>query len=370
MRKLISIAIALVLIVGAIFVAKSLIANKKKPKPRANKIVKTVFTEAVKNFDVPIEITGNGNLVAKHKIELFSEVQGVLRQTSKEFKSGTKYRKGETIISINSEEFYASYQAQKSNLYNLLTSIMPDIQLDYPDEYNKWRAYLDNFDLNKSLKPLPNFTTDKEKFFITGRNILTNYYNVKNLEVKLAKYRISAPYNGILTEALVTPGTLVRQGQKLGEFINLNVYEVAVSVKSEYIDLLQVGKKVNLQNLDKTKTWKGEVIRINGKVDASTQTVMAFIQVKGEQLREGQYVEVVLQAKSETNAYEISRNLLVDGSNIYQVKDSILSLINIKPVYEKSNSIVIKGIEDGTVILSKPVPGAYDGMLVKISEEK
>ena len=369
MRKIISVIIAVLLLVGSIILAKYLIDNKNKPKPRFNKVVKTVFTQEVNNKTIPIYISANGNLVAKNKIDLYSEVQGILVKTGKEFKSGTKFYKGEVLAKINSDEFYANLQAQKSNLYNVLTSIMPDIRLDYASEYEKWQNYLANFDINKTVNKLPETNSDKEKYFISGRGILTSYYNVKNLEVKLGKYNLRAPFTGVLTEAMVNNGTLVRSGQKLGEFIDPSVYEMGVSIKSEFKNLLQVGKEVNLTNLKNTKNWNGKVVRINGKVDGATQTIKAFIEVKGSDLKEGQYLEVALNAKSEENAFEVSRKLLVDNSKLYVVKDTILDLVNVNMVFENKNSVVIKGLENGTIILAKPVSGAHSGMLVKVFNE-
>jgi hypothetical protein len=370
MRKIISIALGVLLLAGAVFIAKYLIDNKKKPKPIFDKVVKTVFVDEVVNRDVPIIITTSGHLVAKHKIDLYAEVQGVLKPSSKEFKAGTSYSKGENIIAINSDEFYANLQSQKSNFYNSMTSIMPDIRLDYPNEYQKWQAYLNSFDINKPTPKLPEIKSDKEKFFISGRGINTAYYNVKNLEVKLAKYNLRAPFNGILTEALVTPGSLVRVGQKLGEFIDPSVYEMEVSVNAEFADLLKKGNTVKLHNLEKTKEYTGKVIRINGKVDATSQTVKAYIQVAHQDLREGTYLEANLSARSEKEAIEVSRKLLVDDKQLFVVRDSILDLIEVDPVYFSAGSAVIKGLKDGTLILSKPTPGAYDGMQVKIYVDK
>lgn len=369
MRKIITIVLAILLLSGSIFLAKSLIENKNKPKPQVNKIVKTVFTETVINKNIPILITANGNLIAKNKIELFSEVQGILMPNSKDFKPGTTYNKGEVIIKMNSDEFYTNLQAQKSVLFNAITAVIPDIQLDFPNEYVKWQTYLKHFDIDKQIKNLPEINSDKEKFFISGRGIFSAYYNVKNLEVKLSKYTLRAPFNGVLTEALVNQGTLIRPGQKLGEFIDPSVFEINVSVKSEFRDLLQVGKQVDLYNLEKTKTWNGKVIRINGKVDTQTQTIKATIQVNGNDLKEGQYLEVMLTAKSEKNAFEVSRNLLVDLDKLYIVKDSVLDLVTIQPIFENQKTIVVKGLENGTEILTKPVPGAHSGMLVKIYNE-
>ena len=366
MRKYINITLAIILVIGAVFLAKTMIANNKKPQPKAKKIIKTIFIDIVENKDIPIVIKANGNLVAKNKIEIFSEVQGVLQNTSKEFKAGNTYKKGEVILKINSEEHYANLLAQKSNLYNTITSIMPDIRLDYPTEYEKWQAYLISFDFNKTTPVLPVINSEKEKFFISGRNIYTTYYNVKNMEVRLNKYIIRAPYRGILTEAIVNPGSLVRPGQKLGEFIDPSVYEMEVAISANYIDLLQIGNSVQLHNLNSSKTWVGKIIRVNGKIDQASQTVKAFVQVAGKDLKEGMYLEANLVAKEEKNAYEMPRKLLVNNEGVYVFNDSILNLVAVNPVYFKDKSVVIKGLENGTKVLSKNVPGAYDGMAVKV----
>ncbi len=370
MRRTVSVILAIVFIGGALLVAKYLIDNKNKPKPKTEKIVKTVFSEKVTNRTIPLIISTNGNLIAKNKIELYAEVQGVLERTSKEFKSGMAFKKDETLVKINSEEFYANLQAQKSNLFNAITAIMPDIKLDYPKEYDKWQLYLQNFDINKTISNLPELTSEKEKFFISGRGINTAFFNVNNLEVKWHKYNLKAPFDGILTDALVNPGTLIRQGQKLGEFIDPTVFELSAPVKSEFQDILQVGKSVRLSNSDKTKTYTGKVVRINGKVDATTQSIQAFIQVEGADLKEGQYLNVNIQAKSEDNAYEIERNLLVDNSKIYIIKNDVLVLVEINIVFENKDTLIVKGLQNGTTILAKPVPGAYAGMSIKLFNTK
>ncbi|MCW5518016.1 efflux RND transporter periplasmic adaptor subunit [Muriicola sp. Z0-33] len=369
MRKIILSILGVLLIIGAVFMARNIIANKKSFKPKAEKVVKTVFTEVVENGAVAIIVPANGNLIAKRRVELYSEVQGVFRKGSKLFKPGQEYRKGEAIIRIDASEYAAGVQSSKSNLYNQLTSVMPDLRLDYPDIYPKWQAYLNGFDMAKSTPALPEMTSEKEKFFITGRGILTTYYNVKNQEQRLSKYRISAPFSGVLTEALVTEGTLVRAGQKLGEFINTDVYELEVAIGKTYSDLLRVGEAVDLTNLDKTRTYKGKVTRINGSVDQASQTIKAFIEVSDNTLKEGMYLEASLNAKQEDNAIEIDRNLLLENNQIFVVKDSILDLIDVNPVYFSEKRVVLKEIPDGTTIMSKPLIGAYTGMAVKIYEE-
>lgn len=370
MRKIILSILGILLIIGAYFGAKTIAASKKSFKPKTVKVVKTVFTKVVQNGAVPIMVPANGNLTAKNRVELYSEVQGVFRRGNKLFRSGTAYNRGETIIRIDAAEYAATVQSAKSNLYNQLTSVMPDLRLDYPDIFSKWETYLNGFDMSKSTPPLPEMSTDKEKYFISGRGILTSFYNVKNLEQRLSKYRISAPFAGILTEALVTEGTLVRAGQKLGEFINTDVYELEVAVSKTFSDLLKIGKTVDLSSLDTDKVYQGKVVRINGNIDQATQTIKAFIEVRDNSLKEGMYLEANLDAKEEADAIEIDRNLLLENNQIFVVRDSILDLIEVRPVYFTDKKVVIKEVPNGTTIMAKPLIGAYAGMAVKIFKEK
>ena len=371
MRNIILSILGIAFILGAVFLGKYFIDKNQKPRPKYKKTIKTVFVENVENKDIPIILSASGSLMAKSKIELFSEVQGILKPSKKAFKAGTNFYKGETLLSINSDEFYAGLQSQKSNLYNLITSIMPDVRLDYPDDFKKWEGYLNAFDMSKTVSKLPEFFSDKEKYFISGRGILTAYYTVKNLEVRLEKYQIKAPFTGILTEVAVNPGTLVRVGQKLGEFIDPSIYEMEVSMNAEFADLLKIGNSVALSNLGKSKNYTGKVVRVNGKVDQVSQTINAYIEVKHPDLKEGMFLEANLVAKSESDAIEISRKLLVDNTAVYAVKnDSILSLVNVNPVYFGAEIVVIKGLKNNDKILTQTLPGAFDGMIVKINKKK
>ncbi len=365
MRNIILSVIGVILIVGAVFIGKEIAAGKKKNRKVPEKVIKTVFTDTARNGTVQIIIPANGNLVAKRRVELFSEVSGVFRTSGKLFRAGQKYQRGETLIRIDASEYYASVQSAKSNLYNTIAAIMPDLRLDFPEVYSKWQSYLKGFNLEKATPKLPKMTSEKENYFITGRGIVSSYYNVKNLEQRLSKYKISAPYSGILTETLVTEGSLIRNGQKLGEFINPSVYEMEVAIGKAYASFLKIEELVSLNNLDYTESYSGTVTRINGIVDPTTQTVTAFIEVKDDRLKEGMYLEAEVKAKKEVNAIEVNRNLILEGNQIFIVRDSVLDIIDVKPVYFSDTKVVLKGIPEGTVIVEKPVPGAYAGMLVK-----
>lgn len=365
MRKIILSFVGILLVVASFLIAKTIIASKNKPKPVLEKVIKTVFIDTVKNQQVQIKIPANGSLVAKRRVELFSEVQGIFKTGSVLFKPGQKYFAGQPLIRMDASEYYASVQSSKSNLYNSIAAIMPDLRLDFPEVYQKWQNYLNQFDLSKSAPVLPAMSSEKENYFITGRGIVSNYYNLKNLEQRLSKYVITAPFTGILTKALVTEGTLIRNGQKLGEFIDPSEYEMEVAISKSYANLLKVGEEVQLSTLDKTRSYQGKISRVNGSVDQTSQTITTYIDVKDDDLKEGIYLEANINGEVVDNAIEIDRNLLLDDNQIFAVKEGLLMTIPVTPVYFSESKVILKGIPENTVILKKPVPGSYAGMMVK-----
>ena len=82
------------------------------------------------------------------------------------------------------------------------------------------------------------------------------------------------------------------------------------------------------------------------------------------------YLEANLDAKKEENAIEIDRNLLLEGNQIYVVRDSVLDIIDVNPVYFSDKRVVLKNVPEGVTIMSKPLSGAYTGMAVKIYTEQ
>ena len=232
MRKLIIVGIGILLLAGSVFVSNLM---SKKNEPKAREVVKELplaQINEVKNSTLPVQLTTTGQVIAKNRVDLFAEVQGIMITGARQFKPGVSFAKGEVLLKVKSDDFRASVMAQKSNFLNLLTGALADIRLDFPNEFDKWESYVSDLDLEKNLSPLPKTNSDQEKFFITSRNILSTYYSIKNLEITLDKYTIRAPFNGTLTEALVNPGTIIRPGQKLGEFINPGEYELELAVSS------------------------------------------------------------------------------------------------------------------------------------------
>jgi len=365
MRKSVATILGVLLIVVGLLVAKEIANSKKTSKPTNQKVIKTVFTEQVTNKEIPILINTGGTLQAKDRIDIYSEVQGIMIEGNTAFKTGNKFRKGEILMQINSDEYEASLLAQKSNFFTLLSGIMPDLQLDYSTYYPVWKTYLESINLKTELPKLPTHSDDKLKYFLSAKNILSSYHQVKNMEVRLAKYSLSAPFDGILTESNLNPGSLIRNGQKLGEFIKLDDFELELAVPASFAPFLKIGQAVKLNNKEADPVLYGTLVRINGKVEQSSQMLKIYVQLNETNLREGLYMEAEIQGSMETNVIEIPRALLIGDDQVFTIKEDRLQLTKIVPVYHSENTVIIRGLQDGQRLMNKVLPGAFNGMEVK-----
>jgi membrane fusion protein (multidrug efflux system) len=366
MNRTISVGLAFGFVVIAAVIASS-ISGMKKPAERKpiEKVTKQVRTIPVKNQTLATKLEITGRLMANQKVEIFAEVGGMLLPNGNRFKEGNSFQKGQTLARIDNEEQRLNLLAQKSALMNQITLMLPDLKSDYPESFPAWEAYIQELDVNQELKPMPKPVSDQEKYFISARNLYNLYYTIRSQEKRMEKYTITAPFSGALASTNITEGTLVRIGQKLGDFMDTWSYELEAAVNEEDVEILKMGSKVMLASDNSDETWTGTVSRISKIIDPATQTVKVFIKTSGKGLKEGMYLKGTLSGRQVNQAFEISRNLIIDQNKVFILQDSVLKFVEIDPIHLTTETAIVKGLEDGMMLLSETLAGGYEGMEVE-----
>lgn len=349
-----SMIIGIAVIITALGLA-ALLAGMKTPPEKKEKINRPllVSTQHVENKRIQSRVPVIGSLAARNKIEIYSEVSGVLQKTPKPFLEGISFKKGSTLISVDSREIRSALKSKKSQLMNQLVQVLPDLKFDYPQSFKNMEAFLRQLKLDKKMPPLPTPGSEREKYFLAARNIYQTYYDISGLEVKLSKYTISAPFTGVITESYIKPGTLVRAGQKLGEFIDTRVYDMETHIKVDELPLVTVGDTVPLVSGSIPGQWTGTVNRIANRIDGKTQTLTLFISVTGPSLKEGMYLKGEIMGKTFQYGTEIPRKLLRQGNRVWIVKDAKAQLTPVDILQYHGDRVIISGLDNGTHLALK-----------------
>lgn len=349
------------LIIGVFGMKKLGKSNDKKPKPFSFDRQKIEVVE-VKNKSLTLNYESTGRLKAYHQLEIFSEVSGMMK--SNNFREGNYFSKGNLLLSIDDSELRENISSQRSQFKALLTRLMPDLSIDFNEDYEIWHNFLSNFSSNNALDKLPESQNLRLKQFLTGKNVFSTYFSIKSLENRLAKYKIYAPYNGILIQTNIEPGSMVRAGQLLGLFSSKNTFELEAPVNKKISDQIKTGSSVTLFGQD-GKSYQGIVQRKNQSIDPQTQMINIYILVNSNSLKQGEYLSLKIAGNQVDNVYEIDRNQIVDGQYIYLVnKDSSLVKRKITILSTADNKAIISDIEEGSLIPRTYLSTALDGMKV------
>lgn len=357
------------ILIGVAAIIVSVNISKRLSAPKLVTPTKMSFREAT----VPVKsavweshqsaVTASGRVKALNRFEVYAEVSGTLLNES--FRAGTLFRKGQSLVQIDDREFAAQIKAQKSAFMGLLSQVLPDIAIDFSQEHKIWSDFAARIEVDKELPALPKIENAKLKAFLSGRSLLNQYYSLKSQEVRLSKHRIVAPYDGILSESSLQPGSLVRVGQRLGLFLQPNAYELEAAVPESDLEKMKIGMNMKLFT-ETGSSISGQVTRVNNSVDGATQLVKVYLSLKGTNIREGQYYEFKANGRTINKSMKIPRTWLTDRNTLFAVKKSDSTLFELPVTLEAidDDQIIVTGFEEGDWVLQRSVAGAFEGMKV------
>ncbi|MGD1892172.1 MAG: efflux RND transporter periplasmic adaptor subunit [Cyclobacteriaceae bacterium] len=305
----------------------------------------------VRNREKIVEVPVSGRVVPQNQTQLFAEVQGRVLRNSPPFKAGQYFRQGQVLLRIDSQEFALNLEAQRSAFLNILTGIMPDLKADYPDSYQQWLTYVQAYDSGQPLQPLPETSTEGEKYFITANQVYNTYYSIKAQEERLSKYTIRAPYAGLVTQAQVDIGGMVSPGQLLGTLISSQDYELEAGINLEAATHLSVGDRISFSSNEITGTWTGEVVRINDIVDPQTQDIPVFFRLEGPSLKSGMYLEGSFATHRYEDIFVIPQEALSRDESVLVLKEAVIVRKPITPVEYLRDSIIVQGLTESDQII-------------------
>jgi len=142
--------------------------------------------------------------------------------------------------------------------------------------------------------------------------------------------------------------------------------EAALPLKD--VALLNIGDRVTLRLPGNSQEIEGKVIRMASHVSSTDQRLSIYIGLQDGRLKEGMYLDGVIEVAQIQNAVAIGRNLISPDGYVYLVQDTVLvkRKVEIQDMFDES--AMVKGLSDGDLLLDQMVEGAYEGMLVKTEQ--
>lgn len=321
--------------------------------------------------DIQSSIRFTGRVIPFEQFDIYAEVTGIFENGDHPFKTGTAFNQGEVFIQINDEEERQQLQSARYEFSAAISQLLPDISIDYPDNYDAWSSYLDDVDASQNLQPLPEVSDRQFRMYLNRQNIYSRYSSIRQQEIRLDKFTIRAPYDGVVTDHQLNQGALVQGGQMLGQFTGTETLEIEASIPAQQAQFVNTGDEISVRTtgLD-SDTYTGTVTRKNALIEPGTQSVKIFIDISDTDLEPGYYLEGEIRGQVFTNAFKVHKDVLVRDSELFTVVDDRASLETVKLRASAGDSMIIGGLEPGTIIIDEFRNAAFEDTKVTRREDQ
>ena len=374
-RKITFIVVSLVILLGGSFALSELFISLKPETPRrpASDNKRYVKAESVVYTEIVSSVAREGRVVSSSEVLLVSEAAGKIQAGEVALRKGASFRKGQLLASIYKDEVELALKASKSRFLNSFTNMLPDIKVDFPDQYEPFLAFFNSVDLNKELPELPVAKNEKLKIFLASRNILSDYYGIRQEEKRLGRHSLYAPFNGSFTLVNSEVGAFVNVGAQIARMIRTDQLEIEVPVENTQSEWIKIGDRVNVYNHDKSAVSSGRVVRKSNFVETNSQSRSIFVQVDSPEkisLLAGEYKLVEFPGQKIAKAMEIPRSAVFNTNEVFTVIDGKLKKQVLNILKWNETTLIFDGVQEGLKLVVEPLINVQENSPVGIVGEE
>ena len=136
--------------------------------------------------------------------------------------------------------------------------------------------------------------------------------------------------------------------------------EIRLPVEVDEVKWISIGAKVKLDYNDGL-IW-GSVSRVSGHVDPNTQSVDVYVKLLNQSnVLDGTYMNAIIIGKTLKKVVELPRSAVVENNKLHLVIDNMLSVKEVEIVKLNQETVFVKGIEDGTMVVTELIGDIKEG---------
>ncbi len=329
--------------------------GNKEEKKDARDISNVVYVPVleVENKLRNFYLESYGQLSAGQTLDIAFEVSGKLKEGSLRLRPGVRFTKGQLLFEVDAEEARYALSARKSAFITLLVQVMPDVKMDFPDEFGAWDNYLSSIDINKPLQNLPAVSSRKLNLLLNQRNIFAEFNNIKSQELRLEKHKYYAPFSGTVTDVFLEPGSIINPGVRIASALRTGDYELKIPIRMDDLALYKLKGKVDVYDAAGKKVGTASMVRVSDVVNKMTQSLDAFFSISpapGVILYNGMYVHIKLNKESYEEVMALPY-LAVKNNTVRIVRDSTIVQVPIEIVASFPDTLLVRGLDKKMQVL-------------------
>ncbi|MFI5193462.1 MAG: efflux RND transporter periplasmic adaptor subunit [Chitinophagales bacterium] len=334
-------------------------ASDKKTEKKANAVVHYVLA-TVEKKGVASKVKLPGQLAAYEEVSIYPKVTGYVKSVLVDI--GSRVSTGQLLMELEAPELVqASLEAQEKYARS---------QADFSIDKEHYQRLLEASNTAGAISPL-DLSTLKSKMAADSALSNAEKSNWQMQQTMLAYLKVTAPFNGVITERNVHPGALISSASKDKPMLELK----QVAHLRLQVDIPE-NIAVNLKDKDSISFYTsaspdtrltGFISRKSMNVNTQFRSERMEIDVmnKDGRLSPGMYADVLVYSKGNPNAWMVPLSAVITSTErkyVITVHNQKASKVDVTTGNQASREIEVYGdLHNGDQIIIHPDEDIKDG---------
>ena len=293
------------------------------------------------------EVSAVGTLLANESVMIRPEVEG--RISAIHFAEGQLVRQGAKLVSLDSSEIEAQLAAVSAEL-NLNRSRMRRAE----------ELQAKNF-------------ISAEALDVARENLNQSIARRAEIQAKLDKMTIKAPFEGVAGLRQVSPGAYVKAGQDIARLEGIGTLKLDFRVPEVFLGRIRTSQEAQVGvDAFAGESFRGAIYAIEPAVDEQTRTVLlrARIPNPGARLKPGMFARVALVLDTRENALLVPEQALVPRGQdrfVFRLIEGKAALTKVETGLRRPGEVeIVRGLAAGDAIVVDGQLRLQDGSAVSV----
>ncbi|MCG8428327.1 MAG: efflux RND transporter periplasmic adaptor subunit [Chromatiales bacterium] len=314
-------------------------------------------------------IQGYGETVPRHHLSLSAEVSGRVVRLASKLESGSRFGEGEVLLNLDDTAYQQALASAQHDLASAEVELLEE-ELNARQARQEWqRSGLEG-------KPDSPLVLHEPQLKAAKAKVAKYQRSVSLARSDLAKTQIRAPFDALLINRSVQPGSYVQNGTPLAELYSTDVASVSIPLSDMQWALLPdtaqiINEKtiVQLFSSDAERSWEGRIARVEQHVDKQNRQRSLVVEVahpldQEPPLYPSTFVTAEIPGKQVAGLWRLPASALTQDGKIWYV-DNAGQLVSetTEIVFSSGNFIYVQppsGLTTASVVvypLSSYLPG-------------
>lgn len=308
-----------------------------------------------------LTITSTGSVAVRSYVTLTTQVSGRVIATSMALRSGGRFVAGETLVTLEQRDFTLALAQVQADV----TSAQASLQLSQAEASVDITSY-QRLNPGKEVPPL----IAKEPQIAQATAQLHAAIARRDIgQANLERSVYSLPFSGRVVESSADEGQILNAGQSFGRVYALDAVEVVISLAPEELaKIAPAENRVAMITADGV-TFEGRIDRIAAERDPRTRFSKVFLTANNSKsLTPGTFVTVKLSGPVIDNIFMLPESALQVGQTFWIVKNGKILEVPANILGRNNGQYLVEAFEYAQGIVTGAVPGARDGLPVRLTE--